>query len=64
LGEEIKSTIYAMRFRIDKGMLADRIRDAKPLYERINSVVFKVFEGMRPANEGTLNRAGRPEMEN
>lgn len=32
LGEEIKETIYAMRFKIDKKMLVEQIYNRRSLY--------------------------------
>lgn len=44
LGEEIKETIYAMRFKIDKKMLVEQIYHRRSLYERLKNTIMKIFK--------------------
>lgn len=53
MGEEIKESIYAMRFKIDKKILTDRMKEKRGLYERLKAIIFKIFEQMKNRSTDT-----------
>lgn len=48
LGSEIRDAIFAMKYRLDKTMLALRIADRKELYEPLNKLILEHFQTKSP----------------
>jgi hypothetical protein len=45
-------------------MLADKIKEARPLYERLNALIFKAFEEIDQAGGVKLKREGTAQIKN
>lgn len=66
LGEEIKDTIYSMRFKIDKKMLVEQIYNRRSMYERLKNTVMKIFKQieMKAEQKRLAKRQGVKSEEN
>lgn len=48
LGSEIRDAIFAMKYRLDKTLLRQRIADRKELYEPLNKLILGHFQNKSP----------------
>lgn len=47
LNDEIRDTIFGMKFKIDRDALSERIQQKKSLYQRLKCLILKTFNGFR-----------------
>ena len=45
--DEPKKALYNMEFTINKRIMAERVRENKGIYRKLNQLILKTFEGFR-----------------
>lgn len=62
LKEEIKSTIYKMKFKINRNYLTQRITEKKGLYTKLNSLILKTFDNFKGRNQEVECNSDEPKL--
>lgn len=56
---ELKTMVYNMKFIVNKKVMAERVREHRPIYHRLNQIILGVFEEMaslpEPRDQGNRN---------